>query len=201
MTRCVISIPVFSLLICLGAVHLNAAGPVIFEGMITDTSGRPVAGAEVELSDNKGLFKRRVMSHVDGTYQFPPLPDQIPYRISISHLRYKSVSEENVAEGAKPGTSKLSEALAGDPIALLAAAKVLSREFHLAPSNGIPQHPTLGPVDPNRAEYYLRRAHLLLSRGEKKRAVEFFKLYAQLGANPRQIQRAVDLIAIHDTGN
>jgi hypothetical protein len=58
-----------------------------------------------------------------------------------------------------------------------------------------------GPVDPNFAEYVYRRALLALGSGNKQRAVELLRFYAQAGSNPRQVARALQLIAQHDKGN
>jgi hypothetical protein len=58
-----------------------------------------------------------------------------------------------------------------------------------------------GPVDPNFAEYVYRRALLALGSGNKQRAVELLKFYAQAGSNPRQIARALQLIVEQEQGN
>jgi hypothetical protein len=70
----------------------------------------------------------------------------------------------------------------------------LARNFLLTPSQGTPQDPALGPIDPNLAEYYYQRGLLLLSENKKSKAIAYLLLYAQTGKNPRQVDRALELI-------
>jgi hypothetical protein len=43
------------------------------------------------------------------------------------------------------------------------------------------------------AEYYYQQGLLLLSKNQKKAAVEHLKYYAKVGSNPRQVARASQL--------
>ena len=174
---------------------LCAVGPVIFQGRVSDTSGKAVAGAEIRLLDSSGKLRHRVLSDIKGQYRFPPVVD-IPgtpvYQIKISHLRFKPVQIENALDGPRVPASRANLL---DPIALVAMTETVSHNLVLTPSRGTPQHPAAGPVDPNLAEYYYQRGLLHLGRNERSQAVSYLTLYAQLGQNPRQVARALELIA------
>ncbi len=189
-------------LVC-GVGSLPGAEALIFEGRITDLRGKAVPGAEVQVVDSSGKLRYRALSDIRGVYRFPALPNLAvnsrPYRLAVSHLRYKPVSVDDLTAGARidsPGPESL---VPGQPVALLAATRVVSRDFSLAPSLGTPQNPAQGPVDPNLYEYYYQQALLLLSQNKKKEAVAYLKLYAQAGSNLTQVSRALVLIAENDT--
>jgi hypothetical protein len=80
----------------------------------------------------------------------------------------------------------------------MAQAQVVHRDFSLTASQGTPQHPNLGPLDPNFAEYCFQQAHILISQKRLKEAVELLKVYAQIGGNHRQIVRSLELLSEHD---
>ena len=186
----------------LGAGTISAGGGLIFEGRVTDVRGRAVPGAELQVVDSSGNHRYRALSDIRGVYRFPALPEMGAnprvYRLTISHLRYKPVAVDDFLAGARvtsPGSQGLSP---GQPLALVAAMRVASRDFALAPSAGTAQNPAQGPIDPNLYEYCYQQALLLLGQNKKKEAVAYLKLYAQAGSNLMQVVRSLDLIAQHD---
>ena len=180
---------------------LSAASGLIFEGKVAARDGRPVAGAEVQLLDAAGKMQDHVFSDLHGFYRFPVIPappdNGKPYRMALSHLRYQPVKVPDAISGARISSPGPSDLTPGQPVALLAATEIVRRDFVLTPSPGTPQHPTLGPIDPNFAEYCYQQGLLLLSQ-DKKQAVEYFKVYAQTGFNQKQVARSLQLIALHD---
>jgi hypothetical protein len=120
------------------------------------------------------------------------------YRIEISHLRYQPVRVEDAIKGARVSSARTADLAPGEAVALLASAQILSRDFVLTPSQGTPQHPTLGPLDPNFAEYCYQQANLLLRQQRRKEAVEYLRVYAQIGGNSRQIAHSLQLLMEHD---
>ncbi len=186
-----------------GVVSLRAAGGLILQGRITDPAGKAVSGAEVRLIDPGGKPRYQTITDNRGFYRFPALVDLAvnsrSYRLTVSHLRYKPVRTGDLMTGARlssPGPESLTP---GQPVALLAATRIVSRDFLLAPSLGTPQNPAAGPVDPNLYEYYYQQALLLLNQNKKQEAVAYLKLYAQAGSNQIQVDRARVLIAENDT--
>ncbi len=180
-------------------IPLQAAPALIFEGKVTAADGKPVPAAEVRILNPAGKVQFHVFSDLQGQYRFPVLPSPAgaAYRMELSHLRYQPVKVEDAVEGARIGSPGPADMAPGRTAALLAATKVVRRDFVLTLSRGTPQHPTLGPIDPNFAEYCYQQA-LLLVREDKRKAVELFKVYAQTGFNPRQIARSLEMIALHD---
>ena len=181
--------------------HLQAGAGLLFEGKVSGPDGRPVAGAEVALVDTSGQRRYHTYSDLEGQYRFPILPAggaaASSYRIEITHLRYQAVRLEDALRGARVMAPKPEDLAPGMTAALLASTDIVRRDFLLTPSKGTPQHPVLGPIDPNFAEYCYQQALLLLSR-DKKHAVELLKVYAQTGRNLKQVGRALQLIALHD---
>jgi len=120
-----------------------------------------------------------------------------PYRLELSHLRYRPVEVPDAVRGARIASAGPNDLAPGESAALLASTEIVCRDFILTLSPGTPMHPTLGPIDPNYAEYCYQQALLLLNR-DKRQAVELLKVYAQTGFNPKQIGRSLQLIALHD---
>jgi hypothetical protein len=201
MNRWIAVIAVIRFLCSFSAGSLPAASGIIFEGKVATRDGQPVAGAEVQLLDAAGKLRDHVFSDLQGFYRFPVMPAPADngkaYRMELSHLRYQPVKVVDAISGARisrPGPSDLAP---DQPVALLAATEIVHRDFVLTPSPGTPQHPTLGPIDPNFAEYCYQQGLLLLSQ-DTKQAVEYFKVYAQMGFNQKQVARSLQMIALHD---
>ena len=187
----------FLLFLLLGITPLFAAGLFVLEGRVSDATGKAVPGAEMRLLNSDGKVRHRVLSDLSGRYRFPPvadLPNVAPPQLRVTHIRFKVIEVRNALEGAARATPATAHLKPGESVALLAATKTLSRDFVLAPSQGTPQDPALGPIDPNLAEYYYQRGLLLLSENKKSRAISYLTLYVQTGKNPRQITRALELI-------
>ena len=185
------------LFLLLGITPLLAAGLFVLEGRVSDPTGKAVSGAEIRLLNSDGKVRHRVLSDVSGRYRFPPvtdLPNVAPPRLRVTHIRFKEIEVKNALEGTAIATPAPAHLKPGESVALLAATKRLSRDFVLAPSLGTPQVPAVGPIDPNLAEYYYQRALLLLGENKKSEAVTYLTIYAQTGKNPRQINRALELI-------
>jgi hypothetical protein len=188
---------------CFFALAAFPAGScLIFEGKIAAPDGRPVAGAQIQILDASGNVKYHVYSNLEGKYRFPVIVEGTdaggPYRIEISHLRFKPVRIADATEGARISSPTAADLEPGTPVAVLASAQIISQNISLEPSPGTPQHPNLGPLDPNYAEYCYQQAHILLGRNQNKEAVELLKIYAQIGLNERQIAQSLQLLAKHD---
>jgi hypothetical protein len=201
MNRWISIIAVVFFLTLSSAGSLPAASGLIFEGKVAAVDGKPVAGAEIQILDAAGKLQDHAFSDLQGHYRFPvilvPPGNGTPYRIELSHLRYHPVKVPNAVSGARISLPRPADMTPGQPAALLAATEIVSRDFVLTPSPGTPMHPALGPIDPNYAEYCYQQGLLLLSE-DKKQAVELFKVYAQTGFNRKQIERSLQLIALHD---
>jgi len=201
MNRRIAVVAVIAFLCSFSTGSLPAASGLIFEGKVAAMDGRPVAGAEIQLLDAAGKLQDHVFSDLQGVYRFPVIPvpagDGKPYRMVLSHLRYQPVKVADAVSGARISSPGPSDLTPGQPVALLAATEIVHRDFVLTPSLGTPQHPTLGPIDPNFAEYCYQQGLLLLSQ-DTKQAVEYFKVYAQMGFNQKQVARSLQMIALHD---
>ena len=171
---------------------------LIFEGRVADQDGRPVAGAEIKIFADAAGRKYRVFSDLQGLYQSPIIEasrDQAElYRIEISHLRYQPVLTKDAMRGVVRSGHGVPDQ-SGRPHA---SKQVVRRDFVMEPSRGTPQQPALGPLDPNYAEYCYQQAQLFIGRNQPKEAVEYLKIYAQIGGNPKQVARSLQLIAEHD---
>lgn len=54
------------------------------EGRVLDASGRPVAGARVELAATRGTLERSLRTSADGSFAFAAVPDQIALNVFAS---------------------------------------------------------------------------------------------------------------------
>jgi len=201
MKRRIIGFAAVSLLLLCRPMPARAASGYIFEGKVAARDGRPVPGAEIRLLDEAGTIRDHVFSDLQGAYRFPVVlavaGNGAPYRLELSHLRFRPVEVPDAVRGARIASPGPKDLAPGEPIALLASAAIVRRDFVLTLSPGTPMHPTLGPIDPNYSEYCYQQALLLLNR-DKRQAVELLKVYAQTGFNPKQIGRSLQLIALHD---
>lgn len=186
-----------SVLLAFLSPSLPAAG-LIVEGRVLDRAGKAVPGAEVSLTDPAGKIRHRVLSDMEGRYRFPVLrsvPDDASgYGVSVRHLRYKPAQ----VKGLVPTSPQPGHLLPGQSPALLLSSRILSGDVRLEPGPAPSGMAAANQRDPNLGEYYYQQALLFLGRNKRKEAVEYLKLYAQIGANPRQIARALSLIAQHD---
>jgi len=194
----------FSISLTSNTKPLPAAAGFVFEGKVADLDGRPIHGAEIQLLDDSGKVKGHTFSDLAGNYLFSAilaLSDEAgSYRIEISHLRYQPVRLKRVMRGARIDSPEAADLAltSGRPATLLAATRLVCRDFVLAPSRGTPQHPALGPLDPNYPEYCYGHGRLLLSQNRDREAIELLKIYAQTGTNPREIAECLKLLAEHD---
>jgi hypothetical protein len=51
------------------------------QGVVTDASGKPVAGAVVQLKDTKSLQIRSFLTEADGSYHFSGLSTNVEYEL------------------------------------------------------------------------------------------------------------------------
>jgi hypothetical protein len=65
-------------------------------GTVTDANGHPVAGAVVQLKDNKSLLIRSFITQEDGKYHFAGLSTNVDYELKAQH------------DGASSGVKRLS---------------------------------------------------------------------------------------------
>jgi hypothetical protein len=181
---------------------LSLAAGLIVQGRVLDPAGRAVPGAEVRLADAAGKIRYEVLSDMDGRYRFPALPVDIgrigDFRIGIRHARFKPAEVTDLAANARISAPDIRSLAPGDSFALLAASRVLSQEIRLQPDATTAQMAAQSARDPNLAEYYYQQALLLLGQNKRKEAVELLKIYAQTGANPGQVSRALTLVAQND---
>src|SRR5947209_1242469 len=54
-------------------------------GVVSDASGAPVAGANVQLKDSKTLQIRSYVTHDDGAYHFAGLSTNVDYELKAEH--------------------------------------------------------------------------------------------------------------------
>src|SRR5436309_15838519 len=82
-----------------------SAGPVLVQGQVTDIQGKPVVGAEIKLSDRTGTLRYHTLSDSKGQYRFqallPVTPQTSPFKATISHMRYRPASVEDVVAQGK----------------------------------------------------------------------------------------------------
>ena len=55
------------------------------QGVVTDASGKPVAGAVVQLKDTKSLQIRSYRTEADGTYHFSGLSTNVEYELEAKN--------------------------------------------------------------------------------------------------------------------
>jgi hypothetical protein len=55
------------------------------QGVVTDASGKPVAGAVVQLKDTKSLQVRSYRTEADGSYHFAGLSTNVEYEIEAKN--------------------------------------------------------------------------------------------------------------------
>jgi Carboxypeptidase regulatory-like domain len=55
------------------------------QGIVTDASGKPVAGAVVQLKDTKSLQIRSYRTEADGTYHFAGLSTNVEYELEAKN--------------------------------------------------------------------------------------------------------------------
>src|ERR1700730_4989817 len=55
------------------------------QGVVTDASGKPVAGAVVQLKDTKSLQIRSYRTEADGTYHFAGLSTNVEYELEAKN--------------------------------------------------------------------------------------------------------------------
>lgn len=184
----------FTCFFLLTALPASAAGGTILEGRVTGPKGEAVTGAELRLIDPSGKVQSKALSDTKGLYRFPAVLDLRSCRLKISHVWFNPIEVESAITGANVVASQPRHLKPGEPIALSLLQKTLSRDFLLTPSLGTPQIPSVGPIDPNLAEYYYQRGLLLLGENKKSEAITYLTLYAQTGNNLRQVNRAIELI-------
>src|ERR1051326_4849786 len=59
-------------------------------GVVSDASGAPVAGANVQLKDSKTLQIRSYVTHEDGAYHFAGLSTNVDYELKAEHEGHSS---------------------------------------------------------------------------------------------------------------
>jgi hypothetical protein len=181
---------------------LSLAAGLIVEGRVLDPAGKAVPGAEVRLTDNAGKIRYQMLSDMEGRYRFPILPVDITgatgFRVGIRHIRFKPVEVTDLAAGSLISAPEIRQLAPGQSFAVVAASRTLSQEIRLEPWAVTPEMAVQAALDPNRAEYYYQQALLLLGRNMTTEAVELLKLYAQTGANPAQVSRALVLVSQND---
>ena len=199
MKRCAVGVTIIVFLFVGRLLPLPAASGLIFEGKVIAPDGRAVSGAEIQILDAAGKVQSHVLSDLQGQYRFPilPAPPGAAYRMELSHLRYHPIKVADAVRGARISSPGPADMAPDRPAALLASTEIVRRDFVLALSRGTPRHPTLGPIDPNFAEYCYQKALMLLEQ-DKKKAVELLKVYAQTGFNPKQVARALQMIVQYD---
>ena len=114
-----------------------SAGPVLVQGQVTDIQGRPVVGAEIKLSDRTGTLRYHTLSDSKGQYRFqallPVTPQTSPFKATISHVRYRPVSVDDVAAQGEVTLPTVKDISPAQSLALLPQTTVLSLDFRLTP--------------------------------------------------------------------
>ncbi len=100
-------------------------------------------------------------------------------------LLLTAIVADGLPEGPRPVAGPAPRAAAAAPVRAAAAA------------GAVPARRTqsLVPYDPNYGEHIYQEALLALGRGNKKEAVQYLRLYIDIGANGRQVAEAARLVA------
>jgi len=177
----------------------EAAG-YVFEGRIMSGNGDAIAGVEVLIVDMEGKVRKRAFSGMDGRYQVPLLlaaDEAQKLRMEVSHVYYQPAKFTDILAGAMIGAPSLKN-LAPDQMApVFASMRTVRHDFALTRSSGSTRFPAQGPLDYMFPESYFREALLLASQDRKAEAAEMMKVYAQIGRNPREVERSLQFLSEH----
>jgi hypothetical protein len=105
--------------------------------------------------------------------------------VAVVLLLLTAVVADGLPEGPKSVASPAPRAAAAAPVRTAAAVRAVSPR----------RTQSLVPYDPNYGEHIYQEALLALGKGNKKEAVQYLRLYLEIGANNRQIAAAAALIA------
>ena len=182
---------VFSISLPVQSNSPQEATEFVFKGKLTTREGRAVVGAEVRIVDASGRTKNRVLSDLAGSYRIPVIhisPDEVKsYGMQIDHPLFEPVRISAVTDGAILLTPALTKLTPGEALPLFSLTQTVLRDLILSPSGSAAE------IDLNYMEYQYRESLLLLSENRPKQAQELLKRYAQVGGNPEQVKRALEL--------
>jgi hypothetical protein len=172
---------------------LPQASSFVLEGNVASQDGSPIPGAQIRLLDGSGRVANHAFSDTKGHFRIAASMQESGGEtrapgMEIRHLRFHSIRLADALKGARSAPSVSTNVDSLRTGMLRAATRVVRRDFVLAPE------PAAGPMDPAAAEVIYQEALLSLDRAPEK-AHGLLELYAQTGANRKQIERALDLIA------
>ncbi len=94
--------------VSLGALAQDEGGTRSVQGVVTDASNAPAAGASVRLKDTKTLQVRSFITQADGAYHFAGLSTNVDYEIHAEREGTSSASKTlSVFDNRKSSTVNL----------------------------------------------------------------------------------------------
>src|SRR5262249_12536223 len=87
--RCSVIVGFLAILLCGATLHAQAGSTAQISGVVKDTSGGVLPGADVTATQTETGLKRSTFTQANGSYTLPNLPIG-PYRLDVNLTGFKS---------------------------------------------------------------------------------------------------------------
>jgi len=181
---------------------IQPGGCYRLEGKAIGEEGAGIPGVEIRLLDASGKQQGHVFSDIQGHYRFPllmcPADEATSLSLEATHLHFRPYRLDQVFSGAGIGLPDPGKYPADSLTHQFALTKAVRRDLVLKKSQGTSQFPGVDSLDPSYLETFFREGLILSAQNRYMEAARMMKIYAQIGKNPREIERAIRFLENHD---
>lgn len=141
------------------------------------------------VKSSQHTYLRSPWVFIDPSMEVPVKKSIRQCTVGLILLLLATMNSISIESGTNAGKTAMARFAATTAPPGINATKPGSREA------GITRQEIAGPIDPNYAEHIYQQGLLAIGRGDRRAALEHLRLYAEIGANARQVAVAAQLIA------